>query len=177
MFSASNFGCTEPVLDPCAQGRISQMTLRANKISLPHANPNVLLFQAQDVHSDHNELPGVYLACQYTLRCSNHIFWLPSTHEQEAERWGCWKTISCTCPHLQLLHGLEQEENKVYFRTVVWKTGRTRKKQISIFNKDLRETFSFNADWRFSMRRELTLFSPFCFSKAANFLPVAVLQN
>lgn len=86
--SASDFSCTELVLDLRVQGRISQMTQHANKTSFPHANPNVQLFQAQDVRSDHDEVPRVYGACHYTLRWGQHL-WLTSTREQEMGRQGC----------------------------------------------------------------------------------------
>lgn len=71
--SASDFGCTELVLDLRAQGSISQMTLHANKTSFPHANRTIQLFQARDVRSDHEEVPRVYAARHYTLRWGQHI--------------------------------------------------------------------------------------------------------
>lgn len=99
-FSASNFSCTEAALHSCAQGSIAQMTLHANKICFHHANPNILLLQAQDVHSDHSTVPQLYLACYYTLRCSKHIFWLTRTCKEEAERRGFWKPTCSTRPLL-----------------------------------------------------------------------------
>lgn len=165
MFSASSFGSTEPVLDPCEQGRISQMTLHANEISPPPQSQKVLLAQAQDVHSGHSEVPEVYLASHHTFRCSKSSFWLTSTREQETGRQGWWKTISCTYPPLQFLHTLGSFAARRKWILLQHSLGKesSKEKQISFFNKDLKETFTFNVDWMPSMRKELTLFPPFSF--------------
>lgn len=62
------------------------MTPRRKQNLLPSHKPNVLLLQAQDAHSDQNEVPRVHLACHYPLRWSKRILWLAITDKQETER-------------------------------------------------------------------------------------------
>jgi len=64
--------------------------------------------------------------------------------DKAVERQSPVPALSC---NLYILVGhLESEETEVYFRMFTWKKGRARKKQISILNKKLGETFSFIAD-------------------------------
>lgn len=69
---------------------------------------------------------------------------------------------------LHLWEGLQQEENE-FFNSIQWEKRSSKEKQVSFFNKDLRELFTFNADWMSSMRKELTLFSPFSFPPSCYF--------